>query len=267
MARAGLWGEILDADPASWPTLLDGSEAPREPWRDLARRGGYPVPAHQLSDGVRQREWMAAYAATYLERDVRQLSAIGSLADMRRVMAALCLRTGGLLNQAEVARDLGVPATTVQRFIGLLEISYQLVRVPGFAVNRTKRLIKAPKVYWSDTGLALHLSGEPSARGAHLENLVVNDLLAWAGSRTERPSLLHWRTAGGAEVDFVVELPGRLLPIEVKASRRVGHADARHLRSFLADYPEAPAGLLLDDGDEVFWVDRGVLAAPWWRVV
>lgn len=219
-----------------------------------------------MTSKEQRTDWLAGYAATYLERDLRQLSAIESLADMRRLMAALCLRLGGLLNQAEISRDLGVPSSTVQRFMNLLEVSYQVVRLPGYSVNRTRRLIKAPKLYWTDTGLALHLAAE-APRGAHLENLVLNDLLAWAGAASERPTLLHWRTASGAEIDFVVELPGRLLPIEVKSSRRVSHGDARHLRTFLAGYTDAPGALLLYDGDDVFWMDRGILAAPWHRVI
>jgi uncharacterized protein len=160
-----------------------------------------------------------------------------------------------------------MPSSTVQRFLNLLEISCQLARVPGYPVNRTRRLIKAPKIYWSDTGLAMHLSGETSPRGGHLENIVLTDLLAWAGSMPQGASVLYWRTAAGAEVEFVVELPGLLLPVEVKASLRVSHDDARHLRTFLGDYPAAPGALLLHDGDEVFWLDRRIFAAPWHRVV
>ena len=245
---------------------MDSSEGPGS-WRALARRGGYPVPAHTLERTEQREDWFAAYAATYLERDLRQLSAIDSLADMRRAMTALCLRLGGLLNQAEVSRDISLPSSTVQRFLNLLEISFQLVRVPGYSVNRTRRLIKAPKVFWSDTGLAMHLSGEADPRGAHLENLILTDLLAWAGASQRRPNLLHWRTSTGAEVDFVVELPGLLLPIEVKSRRRVSHADGRHLRTFLSDYPEATGALLLYDGEEIFWLDRRVLAIPWHSVI
>lgn len=267
LGSAGLWSGLLEEKPSDWPGLLEADRAPREEWRALAARGGYPTPAHELHGPDQRAEWFAGYSATYLERDLRQLSAIENLADMRRVMAALCLRLGGLMNQAEVSRDLGLPSSTVQRFLNLLEVSHQLVRLPGYSVNRTRRLIKAPKIYWSDTGLAMHLSGESSPRGAHLENIVVTDLLAWAGSTPRGPSILYWRTAGGAEVDFVIELPDRLLPIEVKASRRVTHNDARHLQSFLEDYPAAPGALLLYDGDEVFWMDRRVLVAPWHRVL
>ena len=266
-ARAGMWSELLDTEPAHWPELLMVQNTPTEDWRALATRGGYPTPAHQLTEAEQRKDWFAGYASTYLERDLRQLSAIENLADMRRLMAALSLRLGGLLNQAELSRDLGLPSSTVQRFLNLLEVSFQLVRVPGYSANRTRRLIKSPKIYWSDTGLARYLGAESAPRGAHLENLVVTDLLAWAGAAPGRPSVLHWRTVTGAEVDFVIELPDRLLPIEVKASRRVNHQDARHLRTFLQDYPTAPGALLLYDGHEVFWIERGILASPWHRVI
>lgn len=111
------------------------------------------------------------------------------------------------------------------------------------------------------------MAGESAPRGAHLENLVLTDLLAWAGADHRRPSVLHWRTAGGAEVDFVIELPQRLLPVEMKATRRPAHADARHLRAFMGDHPAAKGGLVLHGGDEFTWLDRGVLAVPWWRVL
>jgi uncharacterized protein len=265
---AGMWRDLLTEPPARWVDLLESQVAPAEPWQPLARRGGYPVPAYELATSEQRADWHAGYAATYLERDLRHLSAIENLADMRRLMGALCLRLGGLLNLADVARDLGLASTTVQRYVNLLEVTFQVQRVPGYAVNRTRRLVKAPKVYWSDTGLALHLAGGPRATGAHLENLVLADLLAWAGAAVDRPSILHWRAASGAEVDFVIELPARLLPIEVKASPRVTRRDARHLAAFLRDYAtSAPGALLLYDGDDIFWIERGILAAPWHRVL
>jgi hypothetical protein len=268
LARAGLWSELLATDPDEWPSVLDSRPTGPEAWRDLAERGGYPVPAHTLPSPDARTLWFEGYASTYLERDVGQLSAIENLADMRRLMAALCLRLGGLLNKAEVARDLGVPQTTVKRYIDLLEVSNQLLQVPAYSVNRTKRLIKSPKVYWSDTGLALRLAGESVPRGLHLENIVANDLVAWSSVTERRPSILHWRTTSGAEVDFVIESGAHLLPVEVKSAQRVGSSDARHLLTFLSEYPDlANGGLLLHDGNETFWVARSVLAVPWHRVV
>lgn len=135
-------------------------------------------------------------------------------------------------------------------------------------MNRTKRLIKAPKLYWTDTGLALHLAGgDPS--GAHLENLVIGDLLAWADAQPGlRPQILYWRTASGQEVDAVIEVGDKLIGIEVKATARPRHRDARHLQSFREEYGDAIVGcLLLHGGDECFRVSEGIVAAPWWRVM
>ncbi len=149
----------------------------------------------------------------------------------------------------------------------VLETSYLLVRLPAYAVNRTKRLIKAPKIYWGDTGIALHLAGaEPD--GGHLENVVLHDLLAWRDARIERAELGYWRTAIGEEVDFVIEADRKLLPIEVKATARPRLTDCAHLRTFRAEYGnKARAGLLLHTGSTLEWLAPDVLAAPWWRVL
>ena len=126
---------------------------------------------------------------------------------------------------------------------------------PAYAVNRTKRLVNAPKLYWGDTGVALHLSemGEPG--GAHLGNLVLHDLLAWRDARLERAELSYWRTAVGEEVDSVLETGGKLLPIEVKATARPRLSDAANLRIFRQEYgAKARAGLLLHAGTTLEWL-------------
>ena len=183
-------------------------------------------------------------------------------------MRATCLRLGQLVNQTEIGRDVALPQPTVHRWLNLLEASHLLVRLPAYAVNRTKRLIKASKVYWADTGLALHLAQQPAPTGAHLENLVLHDLLAWREARVDRPELAYWRTATGEEVDLVIEAGERLLPIEVKAGTRPRLSDATHLRSFRAEYGKrSRAGLLLHTGSVTEWLAPDVLAVPWWRVV
>ncbi|HUF51000.1 MAG TPA: ATP-binding protein [Longimicrobiales bacterium] len=263
----GVWSELVREQPARWPAVLQAQAVPAEDWQALARRGGYPVPAYQLDTDAARSLWYGGYTATYLERDLRQLSAVEGLADFRRLMTALCLRLGGLLNQAELGRDIALPSTTVQRYMNLLEVSYQLVRLPSYHINRTRRMVKAPKAYWTDTGLAMHLAGETAPRGTHLENLVLSDLLVWAAVAQPRPQIAHWRTSTGAEVDFVIELPGSLLPIEVKAAAHIRPDDARQLKAFLSDYSEATGGLLLYGGDRVIALDRGIVAAPWYLVV
>jgi predicted AAA+ superfamily ATPase len=266
--RTGLWSALLAARAVQWPLVL--TQNPRAPadWREVVRRGGMPVPAHQLSTLEERALWFSGYLQTYLERDLPELRAVENLGDFRRLAQAACLRIGSLLNQAELGRDVGLAQPQVHRFLNVLEASFLTIRLPAYAVNRTKRLIKAPKLYWGDTAFALYLSGETEPRGAHLENLVLLDLLAWRELETPRPEILYWRTAGGVEVDFVIETPHRLLPIEVKTATRAVPADARGLENFLDEYKDkCDGGLLLYGGDEVFPLTQRVLAAPWWKVL
>ncbi len=266
--RTGLWRELLAARFPQWGEIIARAGAAPLDWRAAVRRGGFPVPAHDLTTADERALWFSGYIQTYLERDLPELRAVENLADFRRLAQAACLRAGALLNQAELGRDVGLSQPQVHRFLNVLDASYLAVRLPAFAVNRTKRLIKAPKLYWCDTALALHLAGETEPRGAHLENLVLLDLLAWRDLETPRPEVLYWRTADGVEVDFVIETARRLLPIEVKTSARALRADAKGLETFLDEYAgKSDGGLLLYGGDEVFPLTRRVLAAPWWSVL
>ena len=268
LGRGGIWEELLEAPDEQWPELMAAQPDEPEDWRTLARRGGLPSPALQLRTARDRSIWFDGYVRTYMERDLQDLSAIAALPDFRRLMRAACLRIGQTVNQTGLGRDVALPQSTVHRYLNLLEISHLLVRVPAYSVNRTKRLIKSPKLYWGDTAAALHLAQQDEPSGAHLENIVLHDLLVWRDARLERAEILHWRTAAGEEVDFVVEAGDRLLPIEVKASPRPRLRDAAHLRSFRAEYgPRVRAGLLLHGGDTTEWLAPDVLAAPWWRVL
>ncbi len=266
---AGRWSAFFDDDLESWPAVLDELESQPVDWRELARQGGFPVPALEFADPEDRAIWFDGYIRTYLERDLKDLSVIESLVDFRRLMGASCHRLGQLINQTELGRDVQLSQPTVRRWLNLLETSYQLVRLPAFSVNRTKRLIKTPKAYWADTGLALRLSGSREPGGQDLENLVFSDLLAWRESQVlDRPEVFYWRTAAGEEVDFVVEWRGRLLAVEVKVTRRPRTHDIRHLKTFQEEYGDGVVGcLLLHDGDKVEWLAPGILAAPWGRVV
>jgi predicted AAA+ superfamily ATPase len=268
LGRAGIWEELFDAADADWLDVVQAQTAGDEDWRALARRGGYPTPALHMRDEDERATWFAGYVRTYLERDLQEISSVTALPDLRRLMRAACHRLGQMLNQTELGRDVALPQPTVHRYLNLLETSYQLVRVPAFAVNRTKRLIKTPKLYWADTGLALHLADTGTPQGAHLENLVLGDLLAWRDARTKRAEILYWRATTGEEVDFVVEAGNALVAVEVKATAKPRLEDARHLRTFRDEYKgKARTALLLHTGDRTEWLAPGILAAPWWRVL
>ena len=266
--RCGLWEELLAAPDGEWRDLLAAQPDAPEDWRALARRGGFPTPAIHMRTAREREIWFDGYVRTYLERDLQDLSSIVATPDFRRLMRAACLRIGQLVNQTELGRDVALAQPTVHRYLNLLETSYLLVRLPAYAVNRTKRLIKSPKLYWGDTGVALHLSGADEPGGAHLENLVLHDLLAWRDARLERAEVCYWRTTIGEEVDFVIEAGGQLLPIEIKATGRPRLGDATHLRTFRSEYgKKARPGLLLHTGSRLEWLAPDVLAAPWWRVL
>jgi uncharacterized protein len=143
-----------------------------------------------------------------------------------------------------------------------------LHRLPAFAVSKRKQLVKSPKHYWGDSGLALFLCREQNPRGEHLENVVVQDLLAWTGSQVAPPEIFYWRTFKGYEVDFVIQNGAQLLPVEVKATANPSTKDLASMLVFLEEYSDrAQAGVLLYTGEQTFWIAKNVLAVPWWKVV
>ena len=265
--RGGIWEELIQAPDGDWRDLVASRPDRPQDWRSLAYRGGFPFPAVHLDRDRERAIWFDGYVRTYLERDLQALSTVASLPDFRRLMRTACLRLGNIVNQTSLGRDVGLPQPTVHRYLNLLETSYLLVRVPAYSVNRTKRLIKSPKLYWGDTGVALYLAQGAEPSGAHLENLVLNDLLAWRDARLERAEILYWRTSIGEEVDFVIETGDHLIPIEVKATARPRLRHARHVRTFRNEYADqARPGLLLHDGATTEWLTADVLAAPWWKI-
>ncbi len=263
----GIWTRFFETPVAGWLDLVRATPGHREDWRDAVKRGGFPAVALELKTERERSIWFDGYIATYLERDLRDLHAVANLQSFQALMQAAALRIGNLFNHAEVARDVKMPSTTVHQYMNLLETSFQALRLAPYARNRTKRLIKTPKLYWNDVGLALHLGGgEPT--GAHLENYVFTDLLAWRDTETPRPEISYWRTASGAEVDFVIERRRKLLAIEMKSGGAPSPRDAAHLKTFCGDYgAQALGGILLHGGDEAFWLGDNILAAPWWRVM
>ena len=177
LGAAGIWSELLSTPAAEWLDLIHSTPPSPADWRDETRRGGYPTPAVELEGDDARSLWFDGYLRTYLERDLQTMATIDNLVDFRRLMRAACLRLGAMVNQTELGRDIQVPRATVQRYLNLLETSFQLVRLEPYSVNRTRRLVKTPKLYWSDPALALRLGGSGDATGAHLETLVLVDLL------------------------------------------------------------------------------------------
>jgi uncharacterized protein len=189
--------------------------------------GGYP---EVLARPTGRRLWFSSYIQTYLERDVRAVTQVRDLATFRRFLALLASRHGQILNKTDLAAPLGVSVPTVGDRLHVLEITGQVILVPPHYENFGKRLIKSPKVYLEDSGLACHLLGiETQAEldrspflGALFEGYVAAEILKSQTSQGRRKELYHFRDQQGLEVDFLFPgSQGRLWMVECKASRTV----------------------------------------------
>jgi hypothetical protein len=271
-------GETRGSDPpeliqrllaGDWPTEAAQPELPADTIH-LILRGLMPalLTMHTPQAWVR---WWDGYVATYLERDLRQVSQLDALLDFRRLMELAALRSGQLLNQAELSRDAQLSQPTVHRYLNLLETTHMFERLPAYTASHTTRLIKSPKAFWNDTGLAVFLSGyyemmdllKARELGAYFETLIYHHLRILSRLMTPAGRLYFWRTHSGAEVDFVLEHGRRLLGIEVKRTTQPGYGDIAGLRAFLAEHPQATGGLLLHGGNEIRRLDEKIVAAPW----
>jgi hypothetical protein len=236
-------------------------------------RGSLPEP--RLDVDLDLRLWMASYLQTYLERDVRQLAQVGDLVSFEQFTRLCAARTSALLSLAELARDAGVSATTARRWLGVLEASCRFFRLPPWTRSPTKRLVKSPKLFAADTGLAAFLTGHRDAevvahgplRGALFETLVVTEVIRWFRNRGDLPSLAFWRSSDGLEVDLVIELAGRIHGLEIKANATPRPSMAASLTRW-KDIMGTQAGRLavVCDCDERRPLAPGVEALPWRRL-
>lgn len=236
---------------------------------DLTRRieaGGFPEAIAR--SGARRSRWFDSYLDTMLQREVRDLANVAGLTDLPRLMLLLAGRASGLLNFAGISRDLGMPQTTVKRYVALLETAFLVQMVPAWFRNIGKRLVKSPKVMLSDVGLLAHLLGGSAALersfGAALENFVLMEVVKQAGVSPARPAVFHYRSADGAEVDALLETRGgRVFGVEVKAAASVTRRDARGLLG-LADTlgDEFGGGAVLHTGTESARLAPGIWALP-----
>lgn len=212
--------------------------------RDLAFlvRGGYPA----LSAGLFERpsDFYASYLATYLERDVRNLKAVGDLRDFDRFLRAAAIRTGQMLSYSELARDVGIAPNTAKSWVSVLVASGQAFLLEPYHRNLTSRLVKTPKLHFRDAGLACHLVGIRDERslidsplsGALWETFVVGQIVRHFQVERARPPLWYWRTARNDEVDLLVEHGGRFTAIECKLAETPDDGALRGIRALESYY-------------------------------
>ncbi|MGA2262664.1 MAG: ATP-binding protein [Acidobacteriota bacterium] len=233
-------------------------------------RGGYPEAIRRAA--TPRRAWFASYLTTILQRDIRDLSNIDGLMETPRLLALLAARSSALLNISELSRSAGIPHTSLQRYLALFEAAFLIQRIPAWTANLSKRLVKAPKVLLGDTGFMAHLLNaaedavlkDANLSGRFLETFVGCELLKQAEWEESRPLLMHYRTAAGKEVDFVLEEGGRRVAgIEVKSSHAVSAQDFSGLRSLAEDAgKQFAAGVVLYAGEKVVPFGPHLWAVP-----
>ena len=238
--------------------------------QQLILTGGFPPPALMEADSAR-RTWFDSYRQTYLERDLRDLANIHNLPEFNRLLTMLALRTAQLLNLSEFSRDIGLPVTTLRRYFHLLEQTYQLFLLPPYSANLGKRLIKTPKVYAADTGLACYFSAGDSWQtlvqqnrvSLLVETWVANELRRLLSVASWRTHLSYWRTSTGQEVDFLLERGGEVAGIEVKWGAGFKAQDLAGLTSCRTLLGKRwRFGIFLHNGTEAVAVDEQTLAVP-----
>lgn len=230
--------------------------------------GGLPPACLDPANGL--DEWFRGYVQTYVERDVRQLSQITDLIAFRTLAQLAALRTGQVLAISDLARDAKLKAVTAGRYLNLLETSFLIHRLPPFLKNRSSRLIKSPKLYFTDSGLAAHLAGVASIapghddllRGALFETYVAQNFAAILESHLPDARLSFWQEQGRHEVDFVVEASRKVVAFEVKAATRWSENELSGLRAFLARTPACIAAVLVYNGRKAVKLDERLWAIP-----
>lgn len=238
---------------------------------EQALRGGYPEAVRRTDPGRRSR-FFESYVSDMINRDVRQVSEIERPADLRRLLGVLSARMASLLIPGTLAGELTVPATTLKRYLDLLELVFLVRRVPAWSTNLTTRAVSAPKLIFLDSGLGGHLAGVTLRRaalpttpiGPLVENFVLAELARQLSWSAEPVTLHHYRDRDGNEVDAVLEhASGEIVAIEVKAAETVRADDfrgIRHLARKLGD--RLIAGFVLYAGTQALPFGDRLRAVP-----
>jgi predicted AAA+ superfamily ATPase len=268
---------FVDAAFGGGPALEHSSALRKRDYLERAVRGGYP---EAVARSPRRRAaFFESYLTTLIERDVRALAQIERRGELRRLLALLAGRSGGLLVPHGLAAQAGLPDTTVRRYVELLAAVFLVKQVPAWTPGPTGRAVGTPKLAFVDTGVAAYLLGQDVARlgepdgaaGPLLETFVVSELARQLTWNEQQARLYHYRTRDGVEVDAVLEAAdGRVVAVEVKAGATVRTEDLaglRHLRNRVGD--RFVAGIVLYTGQQTLPFGDRLRALPMealWRL-
>ncbi len=250
---------------ALWPFSLREIrryDTPRDPF-DLICRGFFPR-LHE--EGLEPRRFFNGYLQTYVERDVRALIQLRDLSLFQKFLTLLAGRVGQIVNLASLGNDVGASATTIRNWLSVLKASYVVFELPPYFENVQKRVIKSPKIYFTDVGLAAFLLGIHTAeqasrdplRGNLYENLVIADIVKCALNRGIRPDIYFFRDSRGNEIDLLIRESGILMPVEIKSAATFSTDFVKRIEWFHSlGLKRVLPGTVLYNGEQTFGI-RGV---------
>ena len=257
LSRRELLGQGLAAPPfLPTPTAINrrsehGSQLTLQELYRLIWRGA--LPAIALNDAIERDLFYSSYVQTYLQRDVRDLARVGDEMAFLRFLRAAAARTGQLLNLADLARDADVAPNTAKNWLSILQTSGIVYLLEPYHTNLNKRLVKAPKLYFLDTGLTTYLtewrSPETLEAGAMsgqiLETWIIGELLKSYWHNGRQPPFYFYRDKDQREIDLLVMQDGIAYPLEIKKSASPGQADIRHFQALAQlGLPVGPGGVI-----------------------
>ncbi|GAB0107766.1 ATP-binding protein [Nocardia sp. JMUB6875] len=262
---------FIDAVFTHRDRLRHNTTVPRAEYAERIVRGGFPEAITRSTD-KRRKAFFDSYVGDLITRDIRQLSEIERTTEMRALVQLVAARSGQLLANTSLSNDLALGASTVKRYLTLLEEVYLIKRIPAWSRNLSNRATMVPKVAFVDSGIAANLLGadarnmlRPSGRfGPLLEAFVLMELARQRTWSAEDVQMYHYRTKDGVEVDAVLEnRRGEVVGVEVKAASTVGPDDFRHLRH-LADRlgDDFLVGIVLHTGQQTLPFGPKMLAMP-----
>ena len=227
----------------------------------LIVNGGFP----RLHEKQLQPErFFNSYLQTYVERDVRALINLKDLSRFQQFLILLAGRIGQIINYTSLSNDIGVSATTIKNWVSVLKASYVIFELPPFFENIKKRVVKSPKIYFTDTGFAAFLLGIRTAgqalrdplRGGLYENLMILEIMKYRLNQGKRPDLYFFRDTRGNEVDLLIRDHGKLFPVEIKSAATFSKSFLKGIKYFQSITPDCRStGAVLYNGEQKFQIN------------
>lgn len=229
--------------------------------------GFFPEPT--LVDKIDKNLWFSSYFSTYIERDVRNIKAISDLGRFQIFIELLTARVGSILNLSEVSKECGISQTTAKNWLTILQATYVIYLLKPFHNNKTKQLVKSPKLYFLDTGLLSYLLGidnkrrllSAKERGHIFENLIIMDCLKRISYQTRRIDLFFYRTRAGVEVDLIIKRGEELMAYDIKFTKNVTRKMIMALKRFESEFKIKEAGIIAISSD--VQIDNRIVIKPW----